>query len=159
MPPAPGRASLYPVPMAIGGYAGSSIYRVTVDRYEVDRIARSDGVRRDLEYRAQAGTQEAKRLCPVSPDGSGQNPSGHLRSSIGRRTGEDGTSIYVEWGTSVDYWPYVEYSTRPHIIRSHGDYPLRDKHGRVFGQEVHHPGTEAQPFLVPSLDTALRANR
>jgi hypothetical protein len=46
----------------------------------------------------------------------------------------------------------VEYGSRPHIIRSHGNYPLRNREtGDVFGRIVHHPGTPAQPFLRPAL--------
>ncbi len=46
---------------------------------------------------------------------------------------------------------FVEVGTAPHIIESHGDYPLRSKDGRVFGKRVKHPGTEAQPHLRPAL--------
>ena len=41
-------------------------------------------------------------------------------------------------------YPYplgLEFGTPPHTITSKGDYPLRDKHGTVFGRTVHHPGT------------------
>jgi hypothetical protein len=50
---------------------------------------------------------------------------------------------------------FVEFPTRPHTIESHGDYPLRNKRGQTFGRVVHHPGTEAQPFLVPGLKAGL----
>lgn len=38
-------------------------------------------------------TQEAKRLAPVSPDGSHGRPSGYLRSHIGWRIGREGDQI------------------------------------------------------------------
>jgi hypothetical protein len=45
-----------------------------------------------------------------------------------------------------------ELGSRPHLIESHGDYPLRNREtGQVFGRVVHHPGTLAQPFLRPAL--------
>ena len=55
--------------------------------------------------------------------------------------------------TLVDYALPVELGSRPHIIESRGDYPLRNrKTGQVFGKRVRHPGTQAQPFLRPALD-------
>jgi hypothetical protein len=46
---------------------------------------------------------------------------------------------------------FAEVGTVPHVIESHGDYPLRSKDGRVFGKKVNHPGTKAQPHLRPAL--------
>lgn len=46
---------------------------------------------------------------------------------------------------------FTEVGTQPHVIESHGDYPLRSQDGRVFGRKVNHPGTEAQPHLRPAL--------
>lgn len=58
-----------------------------------------------------------------------------------------GNQIWV----GTDHWSFVEYGTRPHIIQSHGNYPLRNrKTGQVFGRLVHHPGTQAQPFIRPN---------
>jgi hypothetical protein len=42
---------------------------------------------------------------------------------------------------NTDHWQFIEYGTTPHIIRSHGPYPLRNrKTGQVFGRVVFHPG-------------------
>jgi hypothetical protein len=113
----------------------------------------SGPVGRMLATKAQVVTQGAKRRCPVSPSGSGDHPSGWLRSSIGWDLGRDGEGLHADIGTDVDYALDVEFSTKPHIITSHGDYPLRNrKTGQVFGRVVHHPGTTAQPFLRPALD-------
>lgn len=100
--------------------------------------------------------QGMKRRCPVSKDGSHGRPSGYLRSSTNRWHEQD-RSVCVgpnaETPEGVQYAKFVEFPTRPHIIRSHGDYPLRNrKRGQVFGREVHHPGTQAQPFIRPALD-------
>ncbi len=67
-------------------------------------------------------------------------PSGHLRNSVRARREPDGTVIVGPLG--VDYAGYVNDGTRPHIIRSHGRWPLRNRAtGQVFGPVVHHPGT------------------
>lgn len=104
---------------------------------------------------AQVVTQGAKRRCPVSPAGSGGNRSGHLRSSIGWDLNIH--PLWADIGTDVDYGLYVEVGTKPHTIRSHGPWPLRNRRtGQVFGQVVHHPGTRAQPYLRPALDDIRR---
>ena len=134
--------------MAVGG-------RFVWNEAEYERLTRGrDGaVGRFMQSAAEKATQEAKRLCPTSPAGSEDHPSGHLRSSIGWSLGEDAVSLYADIGTPVDYALYVEFPTRPHTIRSHGDYPLRNRRtGKTFGRVVHHPGTQAQPFLRPCLD-------
>jgi Bacteriophage HK97-gp10, putative tail-component len=99
-------------------------------------------VGRQLATLAQRVTQDAKRRCPTR--------TGRLRSSISWDLTPH--PLAADIGTDVEYSWFVEYGTKPHVIRSHGDYPLRDKKGNVFGREVDHPGTRAQPFLRPSLD-------
>ncbi len=129
--------------------------RLVWNEAEYVRLTRGrDGaVGRMLQADAEKATQEAKRLCPTSPAGAEDHRPGHLRSSIGWHLGEDAVSLYADIGTDVDYALYVEFPTRPHIIKSHGDYPLRNRRtGKVFGRLVHHPGTHAQPFLRPCLD-------
>jgi len=46
-------------------------------------------------------------------------------------------------GTDVEYAPYVEYGTRPHIIRPHRARALRfEIEGReIYAAVVHHPGS------------------
>ena len=114
-------------------------------------------VAKRLIHDAQVVTQGAKRRCPVSPAGSGTNRSGHLRSSIGWDLGRDSAGLFFDVGTDIDYGLYVEVGTRPHIIRSTGPWPLRNRRtGQVFGPVVHHPGTTAQPYLRPALDDIRR---
>jgi hypothetical protein len=102
--------------------------------------------------------QEQKRLAPVSPDGSHGRPSGYMRSRVGFELGRVERDLCVDIGTDAttpdghSYPVDVELGTRAHVIESKGDYPLRDKHGNVYGRKVNHPGTAAQPFLRPSLD-------
>ena len=83
----------------------------------------------------------AKQKCPVD--------TGALRDSIHVYV-DDEHRLILE--ATEDYAIYVEEGTRPHIIRSKGDYPLRNrKTGQVFGPVVHHPGTHPQPFLRPAV--------
>ena len=116
-------------------------------------------VARDLQRKGEIVTQGAKRRAPVSPAGSNGRPSGYLRSQIYWRLGVDSLGIYVDVfspATTPDGAPYglfVEVGTAPHIIMSHGDYPLRNRRtGQVFGPIVNHPGTAAQPHLRPALE-------
>ena len=135
----------------------------TYDARVLERLLTGSAMARELGRRAELGTQEAKRLCPTSPAGHEDPespdawlPPGHLRSSIRWELGRDAQGLYVDIGTDAAEAPYVEFGTAPHVIESHGDYPLRDRKGNVFGQVVNHPGTDAQPFLRPGLERALR---
>jgi hypothetical protein len=110
-----------------------------------------------LEQAALAVLTEMRLRIPVSHDGHHGRPAGYARSrlkvvgihdSIGRAK-EVGTDA-----TAPDGYPYpvgLEFGTKPHTIRSHGDYPLRAADGRVFGKEVHHPGTRPRPWARPAL--------
>jgi hypothetical protein len=117
---------------------------------------------RKLQSYAEIVTQGAKRRAATSPDGSHGRPSGYMRSSIGWRIEKDSrglVAIVEATATTPDGDPYplfVELGTAPHIIESHGDYPLRDKYGNVYGKRVQHPGTSPQPFLRPALDDIRR---
>ncbi len=75
--------------------------------------------------------------------------SGDLVESLGDRYPGKLRGVIV---VGTDHWRETEYGSPPHIIRSHGDWPLRNREtGEVFGPIVHHPGTPAQPFLRPAL--------
>ena len=89
-----------------------------------------------------------KRLCPVSPAGP-LHRSGTLRSSIHAFRLPSGEIIV---GPAASYAGYVNDGTRPHIIRSHGPWPLRNREtGQVFGPVVHHPGTRPTRFIQRSV--------
>lgn len=135
--------------------------RIVVDERALEDFLTgpSGPVVRDGRARAEQITQGAKRRCPVSPAGSGDHPSGWLRSHIGWEQGQDESGAYFDIGVNIgvdpdpdlDYAVPVEVGTGPHTIESHGDYPLRDRQGNVFGRSVEHPGTPAQPYLRPAL--------
>lgn len=96
---------------------------------------------------------------------------------VPRRTGNLGRSIhigavtptYAETVASADYAAYVELGTKPHDIRPRnakvlafpaaGQATLSGRtrsSGRViFAKRVRHPGTRAQPFMVPGAKRAL----
>jgi hypothetical protein len=98
-----------------------------------------------------------KRRIPVSADGSNGRAPGYARDRIHVERGRDGDGPYRDVGsdaTSLSGYPYplgLELGTAPHDIESHGPYPLRDKHGTVFGRRVHHPGTHPYPWCRAAL--------
>jgi hypothetical protein len=97
---------------------------------------------------------------------------------VPRKTGNLGRSIHLgavtptraETIASADYAIYVERGTRPHEIRPRNRKALRwaasaadarltgtpRTGGRVrFAKRVQHPGTRAQPFMVPGAQKAI----
>ena len=88
----------------------------------------------------------ANRICP--------RRTGELADSIIGEALEESMDCRLSAGdpVHVNYAAVVELGGRPHEIRSHGDYPLRNREtGQVFGRVVHHPGTPAQPYLRPGV--------
>lgn len=117
-------------------------------------------VRGNLQIRAVATKQAAVAFAPQSP--SIYPNSGRLKRSIivrartadGRfaRTNNPEVAAF-EVIVNVPYAGFVSGGTRPHIIRSKGPWPLRNKYtGQVFGRVVWHPGTRPNNYL----DRALR---
>lgn len=116
----------------------------------------SNGIGRAMSQIADRAVLSMKKHCPVSPVSSGR--SGTLRSSITKFRQPDGSYLIGPTAMVGPPWqppqllgPLVEHGTGPHIIRSHGPWPLRNRRtGQVFGPVVHHPGTPAQPFVEPA---------
>jgi hypothetical protein len=98
-----------------------------------------------------------KRRIPVSADGSHGRQAGYARDRIHVERGADALGPYRDVGSdamSPDGYNYplgLELGTRPHVIESHGNYPLRDKYGHIFGRRVDHPGTQPQPWCRAAL--------
>jgi HK97 gp10 family phage protein len=139
--------------------AGRRIWRWNRSALERLLYGREGAVYKDLERRGRRGVQAARQLVPVSADGSHGRPAGYLRDSIDYEIGRgpDG-DLYVDIVAPAKtpdgrpYGKFVELGTDAHTITAHGDYPLRNrKTGQVFGREVHHPGTDPQPFLRPAI--------
>ncbi len=108
-------------------------------------------VRKHVRDLTEGVADDARSRCPVD--------SGDLVSTI--RTHYPGGQVghVIVGGTNagtltanVNYWAHVEYGTRPHTIRSHGPWSLHNAEtGEYFGRVVHHPGTQAQPFMRPAM--------
>lgn len=94
-----------------------------------------------------------KFLTPVSPVGP-LHRSGNLRSSVRMFRGAQGAERFIIVGPTADYAKYVNNDTVPHLIESHGPWPLRNREtGQVFGRVVHHPGTHGQHFVEKTAET------
>jgi len=83
-----------------------------------------------------------------------------IKSRASVRTGRLVRSIYAaktgdlsaKVGVGVYYAVYVEYGTRPHIIRAHGRALRFEVGGKVvFAKYVRHPGMKPQYFVKNSL--------
>lgn len=112
----------------------------------VERPGWHDDLARHLEGRMDrlvgAIADDARRYAPID--------TGELRSKITwSRVGPG------KWRVTSGAWHtlFVEYPTRPHIIRARGDGMLRFRVGGriVYAKQVRHPGTQAQPFMRPAL--------
>ena len=114
-------------------------------------LARSD--LRDIAWLVQ---RTARQLAPVGSytyvDQAGNQHPGHLRKSIKANKVADGV-----WRVAVEapYGRYVEYGTRPHVIRPKYGTVLswidKTTGERVYAREVHHPGTAPRPFWTPAV--------
>ena len=71
---------------------------------------------------------------------------GGLRKSINTQVRKDNAAV----GSNLDYAPHVEFGTRAHTINVKNASVLTNGKS-FFGKTVNHPGTKAQPFLLPAL--------
>jgi hypothetical protein len=110
-----------------------------------------------LEQAAEIVQAGQKRRIPVSRDGSRGRAPGYARDHVHIERGRDALGPWREIGSDAktpdgtDYPLILELGSAPHVIESHGDWPLRDKHGRVFGRRVNHPGTHPYPWCRAAL--------
>lgn len=110
-----------------------------------------------MERGAQIVADGQRRRIPVSTEGSYGRAPGYARSRIHVERGRDERGRWWDIGSDAktpdgtDYPLILELGSRPHVITSHGDYPLRDRHGRVFGRSVRHPGTRPYPWCRAAL--------
>lgn len=123
-------------------------------KFEVSLLGVAEPVLDEASVIVAAGQ---KRRIPVSEDGSNGRSAGYARDRIHVERGRDGVGPYRDVGSDAETpegYPYpigLELGTRPHVIVSHGNYPLRDKHGHVFGRTVHHPGNHPFPWCRAAL--------
>lgn len=107
------------------------------------------GAMKGVKRVADAIVEEAKKKVPVR--------EGNLLRSIDsqqpKAVGKEGASC--ELGAYADYALFVEYPTMPHDIVPKTRQALRWEGGDGevhFAKRVHHPGTDGQPFMRPSVD-------
>jgi hypothetical protein len=92
--------------------------------------------------------------------------TGHTARTIAPGALTDSFTIVTAAGAA----PYLEFGTKPHVIRPRTKAALswtanrrlsgraRTASGRrFFAKVVHHPGTKAQPFLVPGAIAAIHS--
>jgi hypothetical protein len=102
---------------------------------------------RDVALTAVA---EQKKLAPVK--------TGNMRRAIhvGRVTNSSAETV-----AGAKYSGFVEFGTKAHEIRPRSRKALRWKAagGVIFAKRVRHPGTRAQPFMVPGARAAISSVR
>ena len=120
-----------------------------IDNNKILLSTMQKGAMKGVKRVADAIVEEAKKKVPVD--------EGNLLRSIDaqqpKAVGKDGASC--ELGAYADYALYVEYPTMPHDIVPKTREALRweGEGGEVhFAHRVHHPGTDAQPFMRPAID-------
>ena len=88
----------------------------------------------------------SRQMAPVK--------TGALRDSI-VATYPDPLTVNI--GPGVPYGGYVEYGTRPHVIKPKKASVLRFKVNgvTVYARAVKHPGTKAQPYMRPAFEQAV----
>jgi hypothetical protein len=127
-------------------------------RRRLDAIENGRPILQTIQLRAVA---EAKSLVP--------RKTGHTARTIAPGGIGDRYAIVQAAGAA----PYLEFGTRPHIIRPRTKGMLswpangsgrrlsgraRTNSGRrIFARVVHHPGTKPQPFLLPGAIAAVRS--
>lgn len=119
-----------------------------------------NGSEMDQLLRGETGEvmQELRRLGRIVERGAKRRTSPRVAAGVrAKQPGVDNGEAYIDVETAAEdehgapIGLYTEVGTRPHVIESHGDYPLRGANGQVFGRRVNHPGTQAKPHLRPAL--------
>lgn len=135
-------------------------YEVIWDDAAIAAIPTTTQVKAAMDRIAAGAVQTMKFLTPVSPVGP-LHRSGNLRSSIHAFRHSGGLVSYpyraandIVVGPTASYARYVNDDTRPHLIESHGPWPLRNREtGQVFGRVVHHPGTTGKHFIEKTAES------
>lgn len=121
---------------------------VTIDRTRLERLLRLPGgiVERRLRRRTERVADRARQLAPGSM-------GRYITTDIQRGPGGLSGVVISRHPATV----YVVNGTRPHIIRPRRAKALRfQMDGRtVFAKIVHHPGTDANNFLLRALRETL----
>jgi HK97 gp10 family phage protein len=106
----------------------------------------SEGLRLGAELvSVQAKTNAPKRTGQLANSVQAEPPTGQFTAG----------SLSASVGAGAPYSAFVEFGTKPHIIRAKNKKVLRFPGaggGFRFATQVHHPGTKAQPYLQPAVD-------
>lgn len=113
---------------------------------------------------------QAKKLCPVKygflkasinyqgkdfgstvETPSGVTPPENYKTTEVHEIEKPSDENEVRVGTALDYAWAVEFGTVTHDIVAKNARVLSDMK-TIYGTRVHHPGTDAQPFLRPTID-------
>lgn len=107
---------------------------------------------------AQRVADYQRNHIPVGHDVENGRSPGYAKSRIAVRVRKGplgGREFEVgSDATTPEGFPYpvvLDVGAAPHIIRPHGNYPLKDSEGHVFGREVHHPGVQPSNWCRGSL--------
>lgn len=78
---------------------------------------------------------------------------GKLKGSISLPVQIDALTFGI--GIGAEYWKYVQFGTKPHMIFPVNVSALKFKVGgkTVFAKSVNHPGTAANPFIDRAIDS------
>lgn len=121
------------------------------NRAGVRAAGNSNAIYRELERRAEKAKSLALALY-APHEKTGEYGRG-LKIVRTRIRGQAAAQLIATAAHSA----ILEHGSRPHVIESHGDYPLRNAQtGQVFGRKVNHPGTPAYHFLRRALKAAGR---
>src|SRR5690349_8498292 len=97
----------------------------------IQRAGNSEGAYRELERRAERAKHLA--LALYEPHRQTGDYGRGLKIVRTRIRGKAAAQLIATDPKSA----LLEFGTRPHVIESHGDYPLRNaKTGQVFGRKV-----------------------
>lgn len=102
--------------------------------------------RRDAERVADQVEERAKQLAGILVNVR----TGRYRAGFRKRSKFSARGPAYEVFNPVEYAPYIEEGTRPHVIRPRRAQTLRFVVGGrvVYAKVVHHPGTKARHVLA-----------
>ncbi len=110
-------------------------------------------IKKAVKVALERGTEKYLRMIHEYIDsGKSFTPrTGHLQRNIGYR--EKGNFVY-EIYANAEYAPFVEFGTRPHVIKPKNKSVFSWVKGytRFFAKEVNHPGSRPYPFFYAEIE-------